>query len=516
MVEVGGQSRPSGPVLVTPSGEAVGSASPRIASQSGGQSRRRRRGLSAFSASVIAARKRRAQLERQRLIDQKRKEANRRKAIEIARQKFQRKKQIRKSVGKKQQTRRLSITRPPKKDILAFRKEKGFFVLEKPTRPKKGEELQFAIREAERIRLKLRTKKERGKKLTAKEELQLVGVTSSKSLLGVGLAIKNIKKIPEKSVKGIKNLIENPKNIQKVPSKTLERLKTGGKDIKVGAEEFGRTLRISPTEAIALVGTELILFGGSGKLLRVVGKLSKASAKTIKPIIKKEGRPVKFIGVQEQAGDKIITKVIFSSSKKKGGVAIGISEIKGRRVGSVVFGKVGKFKIKKVKGKKRLVGFKQKGVFAGREVSIIKGRRLKIVGRSRIGTIVRNVGGLTQIGLGQIAGARGTALLKAGRKFGVARPIPKKVKGLKIEKFISFSAIFTRKDLSLIIGKTLKKKRDIKSFIGLIKGQSSIDNIRKFSIQKQRLFQKALSDVAGTISASTKKGRSTIPKQSLK
>ncbi len=412
---------------------------------------------------------------------------------------------------------------PPKISIrkrfpttLEIRKEKGFFVLEAPIPPKKGQEIEFLIQGLEKSRLKLRTKIERGQKLTLKEQSQLAGSVILKRLAETSLAIKRLKKVPEKSVEGVTKIIRDKRNIKQISRETLNILKRTGKGIKRGAEDFGRTLRVSPTEAVALIGTEVILLQGSGKLLSVVGKVPKAAAKTIKPIIKKEGKPVKFIGVQEQVGDKIITKVIFSSSKKRGGVAIAISEVKGRRVATVTFGKVGKFKFKKVKGKKRLIGFKQKGVFAGREVSIIRRARLKIVGRTKIGTIVRNVGGLTQVGLGQVAIAKGTALLKTGRKFGVARPIVKKVKGLKIEKFISISAIFTKKDLSLIVGRTLRKKKDIRSFIGLIKGQSSIENVKSFSIQKQRLFNQALSDVAATISASTTKGRKVIPKLSPK
>ncbi len=165
-------------------------------------------------------------------------------------------------------------------DILKERKKSGFFVLEKKKEKRGVEKL---IEEAEKRRIKLRTKLERGKKLTPKEEAELAGVVVAKDILETSLAVKSLGKLPEKALIGIRKLIDDPKNIQKIPTKTLEKIKKIPREIKKGGKEFGRTIKISPIEAIALIGTEILLFKGTGKALKVTGKLSSKATTIISP-----------------------------------------------------------------------------------------------------------------------------------------------------------------------------------------------------------------------------------------
>lgn len=90
--------------------------------------------------------------------------------------------------------------------------------------------------------------------------------------------------------------------------------------------------------------------------------------------------------------------------------------------------------------------------------------------------------------------------------------------GGRIDDIISSSDVFTNKDLSLIIGKTITKKGDKIKFIGVIKGTEEIGGRGGLvlSTTQQRQFKKALRDVVATASsvarASKVRGLSTRAK----
>ena len=69
--------------------------------------------------------------------------------------------------------------------------------------------------------------------------------------------------------------------------------------------------------------------------------------------------------------------------------------------------------------------------------------------------------------------------------------------------------------MSLIVGKTLTKKKDVIDFIGFIKATSG-RSLDSFSGKKQKLFSEALKQVVGTTTASTQQGIKVIPKLSSK
>lgn len=341
---------------------------------------------------------------------------------------------------------------------------------------------------------------------TSRIRAEIFGLTAGKVVLQ---NLRAFKELPENVLLLFKKIKKDPSSIKKLPKGALAVLKEEG---KAGIELF----RTSPTEAVAVVGSNLLFFAGTGKVLKLVGKIAKGPAKLIKKSLgKKKGTRLVFVGTQTQKGNVITTKVVFRSGKKQIGGAVGVSKIKGGKILTQTVGVVGKGKIKKVAGKPRIKKFKQKGVFAGRQISVAKRKTLRVRRRIAGITVTRDVSALAQLGIGRVATARGDKLLRTVVKFPTATLKKKKVKSLRVKDFVSISAVLTKKDLSLIVGKTLSKKKDVTDFIGLIKGISKKD-IQSFSGQKQKLFRQALQDVAGTISASTTRGKKIIPKLSPK
>ena len=129
-------------------------------------------------------------------------------------------------------------------------------------------------------RSKLRTERARGKKPSVARELKLAGLTIASSLGGTALAIKQL---PSTLTIGAIKLIKDPKSIKavaKIPSA-----------IKREGVKFGQLLRVSPTEAVAKVGTEILILKGTGTALKVTGKLSSRVATRVSP---------RFRGVKSQ------------------------------------------------------------------------------------------------------------------------------------------------------------------------------------------------------------------------
>ena len=185
---------------------------------------------------------------------------------------------------------------------LEIRKKTGFFVLEKP---KKKSILEKIVKERQRLRIKV----ERGQELTVKEEAtRVVGIPTQK-LIETGAGFVSLGK-------GAINIIRNPKNIVKVPGKTLESFKRVKEDIGT----FGQTVRISPNEAVIIVGAEALLLVATGGVFRLVGKLSsKATTQLIKATPKfakvKDG---KIIVKSDVPSKKIVIDVSGKTVKKIG------------------------------------------------------------------------------------------------------------------------------------------------------------------------------------------------------
>ena len=259
-----------------------------------------------------------------------------------------------------------------------------FNVLQAQKKPKDFEEaISRGLREERR---KLRTKQARGK-ASLLEKIKLDVLTAFQIIGDPILTLSRIRKLPTKLTNEIKTLIKDPKQrkkrigeikgiikltnkgIIKISSKTTKALKQAIKDpkttskdiatsskkiakiIKKEAINVGKTIKTSPSEGLIIVGSEILIYKGSGKVFQVVGKLGKNAKNIIKPIIKQRGTTVRFSGTQIQKGDKILTEISFKAGKgKKGlrglrvGEATGITIGKSKKAITTVVGKIGKLK----------------------------------------------------------------------------------------------------------------------------------------------------------------------------
>ena len=198
---------------------------------------------------------------------------------------------------------------------------------------------------------------------------------------------------------------------------------------------------------------------------------------------------VSFIGTQKMKGNKIITDVIFKVGGKRVGIARGVTIVRGRGGVSVVFGKsgvvgvgfpLGKFKIGRVQ---KFVGV-EKAISKPAIFKILK--TIKISGKS-INVIRRNLQGFKQAGIGRVITKAGKRVFKMGSK------------SVQVDDFASISAILSKKDLSLIVGKAITFKDSKIKFIGLIKGLSGDGKFVLTNIQRAQYkvaLQKVLSAVA--------------------
>ena len=424
-------------------------------------------------------------------------------------------------------------------EILGIKDSGAGFIIDPKTVPITAEEsIQSAIKgrisKLNELQRQRKTEKTKRKIITLGSDIKTIKEVARRGetfALGVSSAVisnvAGIVQLPKTAKKLIDEIKEDPKkNIVGIGKRIPNVLRKE----KV---EFIDLYRVSPTEAVGNIAGQLVFFAGTGKVLKVVGKLGKIPAKAVRTALKgKKGTKIKLIGTQGIVGDKIITKIIFAKGKRQIGGAIGVSVVKGKKVFTQVVGKVGK--VGKIRKK-----FIEKAVFVGREISISKSQRFKLTsqlkkiqkfrkltktekqlftrlrGKKKTIRLSRDLEGILQVGVGKIAQAPGTKLLRTTIRFPTGQLKKIQAKGLKIKDFVSFSTVFTRKDLSLIIGKTLTKKKNIVEFIGLIKGTSP-KTFKSFSVGKQKLFSRALKDVVGVATATTTRSRTIIPKLSPK
>jgi len=224
---------------------------------------------------------------------------------------------------------------------------------------------------------------------------------------------------------------------------------------------------------------------------------------------------VKFLGTQKQKGNKIITDIVFQQTGKFGkikriGVARGVTIVKGKTGTTLTLGRSGIRLNKKIPIVRKL--FLKKQTFAGMEKSIVSPKkfilRTKVkIPRGGVAIVKKNLQGLKQLGIGRVVTAKGKKILISGVKFPSGKFITKRVPRISSNDFASLSAIFSKKDLSLIIGKAITKNKDKIKFIGMIKNVGGTRRIRLSGVQKYE-FQQALKNVISVASASLSKTKS--------
>ncbi len=222
---------------------------------------------------------------------------------------------------------------------------------------------------------------------------------------------------------------------------------------------------------------------------------------------------VVFVGKQKVGkGGKIITDLAFRTSKGRVGIAKGVSVTKGKKTASVVLGRSGKVAFKFPSAKKKLTSVQS---FIGREVSKTKPlslaikTKVKLLGKAKkAGTITiskGNIKALKQLGVGQVAGVKGTKMLHPIIRFPTGKIKTIKAKGILFDDFASISAIFTKKELSLIVGRTITRPGAKTNFIGLIKGGKKAGKV--FSVADKQQFSQALSKVVSVVAAAQSKAK---------
>lgn len=233
---------------------------------------------------------------------------------------------------------------------------------------------------------------------------------------------------------------------------------------------------------------------------------------------------ISFVGAQKVGkGGRIVTDIIFRTKKGTMGFARGVSVIKKGKTISVIAGRFGKVSVKLLKGKRRLRGIRS---FVGVEKVVSKSAKFTTQQLRRIAKftqqqkkkgvlrIIRtNIRGLQQAGLGRIRTVKGKKFFHPTIRFPSGKISTKLARGIDIDDFASVAAVLTKKEISLIIGKTITFKGGKAEFIGLIKSLKSGAKLGTFTIsQKQQLSkatQKLFSSVAAAVAKAEKSGVAT-------
>jgi hypothetical protein len=224
------------------------------------------------------------------------------------------------------------------------------------------------------------------------------------------------------------------------------------------------------------------------------------------PVIAPIGFPkntkVTFVGTQKVSKNKIITDVFFRSGRKRIGVARGVTVTKGSKGTTVVLGKSG---VQTLKIPKAKIVLTKKQVFAGVEKTLVdKGVfKLQATTKGKLTLIKRNIVGFKQAGVGKVATVKGTRFFRPVVKFPTGKITQVKVPNVRVDNFASLAAIFTKKDLSLIIGKAITSSKNKAQFIGLIKGVGKVS--KNLGGVKQIQFSTAMQKVISVTAASLAK-----------
>ena len=221
---------------------------------------------------------------------------------------------------------------------------------------------------------------------------------------------------------------------------------------------------------------------------------------------------VVFVGSQTTKGGKIITTVALKSNKGIEGFAKGVTTKSGKTSVTITKGRFGTRAIKFPTGK---TGIIKKRTFVAVEKAISKKdvfalkRTVDTLRRSRkkIKLTQTNIKGLIQAGKGRVIVARGKRLVKTTLKIPSGKLVTKKKKGLTIDDFSSLAAIIPKKDLNLIIGRTITSKGDKAKFIGLIKGSGKLGKGKDGGLSQvqQQQFKQALKTVLSSATSAVAK-----------
>lgn len=311
----------------------------------------------------------------------------------------------------------------------------------------------------------------------------------------------------EELIKSNQPLIKNKENKIKEIDQRIEKLE--GKSLSIPEKILLRSLKTNKY----VLKKEIDRLSVGGRITVAMGELpiSIPAASIPRGIT-----TIKFLGTQKRgAGGRIITDIIFQTSKGRIGIAKGVTAVKGKKGITVFLGRSGQRFIRFPSGKTSINRIQS---FAGIEKSVSSEGVLRLRNQIQLakklssreaGTvnIIRNFKAIAQKSLGRIASAKGTKLTYPVLKFPLNKIYLKKASSFTLSDFISLSKVLTKKDLSLIIGRSITREGNKSKFIGLIKGIKDYKTMN-FTPSETRLYSRALKRVvtqmAGAIGAAEK------------
>jgi hypothetical protein len=144
----------------------------------------------------------------------------------------------------------------------------------------------------------LGTKQLRKQKLTNAEGLQVVGLSIVSAISSFTSGIVDTPEF-------LFNVVSNPSILKKLPSY-----------ISSSGKEFGELLRVSPTEAITKVGTNLFLIKASGSILNEIGKRGKSALVTASGKSLGKAKTGSVIKIPSKGGKTAKLKVVAKIPKQ--------------------------------------------------------------------------------------------------------------------------------------------------------------------------------------------------------
>jgi hypothetical protein len=354
----------------------------------------------------------------------------------------------------------------------------------------KGEGKQTIQEKLSRLQGKLETKE-----ATARDKKYLKSFARQSAIFGLSFTtetlsgIKGIMNLPKNTIKAIPklpriavNLVKNRKNI--IPMAKLR--------FRSFRERQGYLLKTSPSSFLGKVGANIFLFKASGKGLQLVGKLGKPATNKISNYLPKFTKKSKviFSGTQIQKGNKILSVIKFKSGKKIYGFAVGVGKIgkSGKLVLSRVVGRA--YKLKSFAYlRKQPLNIKKAVTFASQDIGktmVVKGVRTLYLKKGV--TIQKAIKNIIQVNVGKTAQIYGKRFYKNVVVFPTGQIKRIKLKGITNREFGAISRVFTKKDISIILGQSRTKSKEIINYLGRIKTLKSTD-AGKYIISSKGLKQ---------------------------
>ncbi len=313
--------------------------------------------------------------------------------------------------------------------------------------------------------------------------------------------IKEIQKLE------LKNIAKEGRDIKKFPLTESEKkfIKLTGSMLRTDKEKLKKIEKKPGVLSIAERARLKVSISNSERRLDILkkgGQILLTGTVPITPIGLPSMTKVVFMGAQKTKKGKIITDIIFKTSKNRWGTAKGVTITKGTKGVTVTVGKSTKIgKIFKTK----------KQAFRGIETIVTK--RLSAVERLKLLTvrkgsikITKNIETLMQGGLGKIQTIKGTKFIRPVIKFPTGKVVMVKAK-ISTDTFASLSRVITKGDWSKIIGKAITAKGDKAKFLGLIKTTKAGEVGKVFAltaIQKQQ-YATALKQVTSVMASAMAK-----------